>query len=252
MTCLANRTLCSRSATSGKSSLLRDMLKTPRFATTNLAQQPPAGPMSSRSVSFATTDRRASDKENFYNNLLPTSKASHIGSLTGSHMANRAPSSNDAFHSTQDARIGKAQSSVASSSHYAQGYLPQHPSNGQPSSDYYVRYHTPQSYNHAQGAYHGHPGYGLSSPSRYPPQYDGPAESSPPSKAHSEYMVNSVGEMANGINEADSKISVQDFQVDRGDAPPGHGFAVDGFFRNVREAERKEMNSSEQKASNGL
>ena len=241
-------TVFSRSVTSRTPSFLRDMLKSPRFSTT-LGQQLPAGSMSSRNASFATSSGHTTDKENFHH-ILASNKASHTGSPMGKYL----PSPNNSTFSTQDARISKAQSSIASSSHYAQGYLPQYPRNVQYPSGYYVRSHTPQLYNHAQSGYHAfsRPGYDPSSSHRYPPQYDGPAESSPRSQARSNHMVNGVGEMVNGVNEGDRRISTQEFETDRGNVPSAHGPAVDDFFGNVREAERKEMNSPEEKASNGL
>lgn len=181
--------------------------------------------------------------------MLAGSKASQTDRPTDT----RLPSSNNLAFSTQDARIGKAQSSIASSSHYAQGYLPQNPRNVQQPFNHSVRSHTPQVYSHTQNGYHvfSHPGYGPPSRPRYPPQYDGPAESSPPSRARSDHVVNGVGQMVNGVNEGNGRVTTQDFESTAGDIPSAHGRAVDGYFRNVSEAERNEVNSSEERAPNG-
>ncbi|KAL8825453.1 MAG: hypothetical protein Q9191_004411 [Dirinaria sp. TL-2023a] len=245
----------SRPGASGTPSFLRDMLKNPRFSTTNLGQQLPAGSMGSRNAAFATSSRHTTDKENFNNNMLAGSRANQTNNPIGS----RLPSSNNLAFSTQDARIGKAQSSIASSSHYAQGYLPQNPRNVQQPFNHSVRWHIPQVYGHTQNGYtqNGYhissgPGYGPPSRPRYPPQYDGPGESSPPSRARSGHMVNGVGQMVNGVNKGNGKVTTQDFEVTAADVPSSHGRAVDAYFRNVSEADRNEVNSSEQRAPNGL
>lgn len=194
----------------------------------------------------------SSDKENLHKTISAASKTGRSGQVVNYGDTHQNHSRNAAFAS-QDARISKAQSSVASSTHYAQGFLPQYPRAGQRSSDYYVRYHQNHPYGGTYSGSSGVPraGHGPYSPQHYPPQYDGPTDSSPPrtTKVRSDDKVNGSVGSANGPNEDDGKVDIKDFQTDRGDLPSGHNYAVDRFFQNLREAERKEIESSEQKAS---
>lgn len=204
---------------SGTPSFLRDMLKDPRFSMNNVNPQHSL-PTPRGEVPHTAPRRPSSDKENYHNSILAANKAGHVSNHADGH---RIFSRNATF-SNPDARIGKAQSSVASSPQYAQGFVPQYPQSNQLSWDYYVRSHTPRPYN---GTYSGYPGlsrpvYRSQRPSHYQPQFDGPADSPPrDTKAHSGHKANGNLSSVNGIQKEDSKVDIKVFQTDRGDLPAG-------------------------------
>lgn len=148
------------------------------------------------------------------------------------------------YFSKQHPHVTKAQSSVAPSSHNAQGYLPQYPSPGNPRSlDYYMRYQAPRAYGSMQ---EGYPGLSQARLARFSsrqilPQYDGGADSPPP---HAKAPLDG-GEQAEGKNKA--HISPQVFQTEDGKLPAGHSYAVDRLFQTIRDTERKEMSGQDQK-----
>ena len=222
----------------GNQTFLRDMLKSPRYSTSNLNQQNPIGPSSSRHVSFGEASRQPSNKENFRSSMKPSSNASYTSS--------RPAGIGNTYYSSQDARLSKAQSSVAPSSHYAQGYLPQYPGPGSlQSSDYYVHYHTNHPYGRVQERYPGssQPRLAPYPPRGCPPQYDGGADSPPrDTNARSEKPDGNDGKK-------EAKVDPKDFETDRGDIPSGHSYAVDRLFQTVRAAERKDMGDYDQKGS---
>jgi len=219
-------------------SFLRDMLKTSRFSPNSLGQQKYTESMTGRKVSFGEASSMPTNKENLRSSMRSSSQASYT--------SNPPVGKGNAYHSSQAARLSKAQSLVAPSSQHAQGYLPQYQGLGNPQlSDYYVRYHTPQPYGKMQGGYLGssRPDIAPYSPRRYPPQYDGGADSPPRlTKDHSD-----------GAGEVDgtkgTELSRQAFQIDNGTLPAGHSYAVDRLFQTIREAERKEKDNYDQKAS---
>lgn len=230
----------SGSMSKGPHAFLRGMLKTSRFSPNSLSQQKSTEPITGRNVSFGGASSLPTNKENVRSNMRSSSQASYAGN----HLVGKS-NAYDAYHSSQAARLSKAHSLVAPSSQHAQGYLPQYQGLGNPqSSDYYVRYHTPQPYGKIQGGYVGssRPGVAQYSPRQYLPQYDGGADSPPRlTKEHS-----------GGANGTDgmkgAELDPQAFSIDNGKLPAGHSYAVDRLFQAVREAERKEKDNNDQKA----
>jgi len=219
-------------------SFLRGMLKTSRFSPNSLGQQKSTEPVLGRKVSFGEASSLPANKENLRSSMRSSSQASYA--------SNHEIGKSNAYHSNQAARLSKAQSLVAPSSQHAQGYLPQYQGLGNPQlSDYYVRYHTTQPYSKMQGGYFGssRPNVAPYSPRRYPPQYDGGADSPPRlTKDHSDG--------AEGIDGMKgTELNPQAFQIDNGKLPAGHSYAVDRLFQTIAEAERKEKDKYELKGS---
>ena len=212
------------------------MLKSPRYSTASYGQQtPPRGKMG-RQVSFAEAARQPSNKENYRSSTKLSSQ--------GNHMGGYPINTSNTYYSSQDARLSKAQSSIASSSHYAQGYLPQYPGPGNPqSSEYYIRYHSPQSQGGMQGGFSGpsQAGHASYASRRYPPQYDGSADSPP------HHTKTRLDEPNGTKGRKPVDLSPQDFQVDDRKLPSGHSYAVDRLFQSIRDAGRKETGGNDQK-----
>ena len=212
------------------------MLKSPRYSTASYGQLTPPRVKMGRQVSFAEAARQPSNKENYRSSTKLSNQANHMGG----HRTNTS----NTYHSSQDARLNKAQSSIASSSHYAQGYLPQYPGPGNPqSSEYYIRYHSPQSQAGMQGGFSGpsQAGHASYASRRYPPQYDGGADSPP-------HHTKTRPDEPNGIEgRKPVDVSPQDFQVDDRKLPSGHSYAVDRLFQSIRDAERKGNWGNDQK-----
>jgi len=219
-------------------SFLRDMLKTSRFSPNSFGQQKSTEPVTGRNVSFGEASSLPANKENLRSSMRSSSQASY----TNNHDIGKS----NAHHSSQAARLSKAQSLVAPSSQHAQGYLPQYQGLGNPQiSDYYVRYHTPQPYGKVQGSYFGtsRPNPAPYSSRRYPPQYDGGADS--PLR-----LTKDRSEGDDGVDGMKgTELNPQAFQIDNGKLPAGHSYAVDRLFQTIAEAERKEKDKYEQKAS---
>jgi len=217
---------------------LRDMLKTSRFSPNSLGQQKSTEPVTGRQVSFEEASNLPSNKENLRSSMRSSSQANYT--------SNRHVGMSNAYHSSQAARLSKAQSLVAPSSQHAQGYLPQYQGLGNPQlSDYYVRHHTPQPYGKMPGGYFGtsRPNLAPYSSRRYPPQYDGGADSPP-------RLTKDQSEGADGVDGINgTELSPQAFQIDNGKLPAGHSYAVDRLFQTIREAERKAKDKYDQKAS---
>ena len=206
------------------------MLKSPRYSTANYGQLTPPRVKTGRQVSFAEAARQPSNKENY------RSSTNHHGG----HPINTS----NTYYSSQDARLSKAQSSIASSSHYAQGYLPQYPGPGNPqSSEYYIRYHSPQSQGGMQGGFSGpsQAGHASYASRRYPPQYDGGADSPP---RHAKTRPDEPDGIE-GSKPVD--LTPQNFQVDDRKLPSGHSYAVDRLIQSIRDAERSGTRGNDQK-----
>lgn len=207
------------------------MLKSPRYSNMGYHQQASSQPTAGQVKPYGEAARYPWNKENLRTNMGP--------SHPPNYMNNRAANTQHPYYLSQDARLSKAQSSIAPSSQYAQGYLPQYPTPGNPPlSDYYVRAHTPHSNSRMPGSYYGaSQAGGPSYSSRRYPQYDGSGDSPPPK--------------ANGVAAVVSKEEVTlkplDFHSDSAKVPSGHSYAVDHLFQTIRESERKEMKDYDQK-----
>lgn len=222
----------------GPPTFLRELLKTPQFSANSPSQHSSTVPVASRQVSFKEASSLSVNKENLRSSMRSSSQASYT--------ANQHFGLGNGYYLSQTGPVSKAQSLVAASSHHAQGYLPQYKGLGRTqSSDYNVRYQMPQPYSNIQGGYLRNPRAGLASYSsrRYPPQYDGGADSPP-------HHPKDNSDAANGTDtKKGTEISPQAFQVDNGKLPAGHSYAVDRLFQTIREAERKEIDAHDQKAA---